>query len=141
MIQNIIEKWNLKSRRIFMADGLGALLTALTLGIVFPLFNDSLGVPDFVLFCLFSMASTFAIYSWSCYFLNLKYMRPLLAIIIAGNSTYCLFTVFVLYFLWPNLSAASVSYFVFEVIVILLLVIAEIKILSQMRIKQHQKEP
>lgn len=124
-----------------MVDGLGALLTALTLGGVFPVFNDSLGVPDFVLFCLFSVASTFAFYSWCCYFLNLKYMRPLLAIIIAGNSTYCLLTVFVLYFLWPNLSAFAVSYFVFEVIVILLLMTAEIKILSQLRIKQHQKEP
>lgn len=126
MYSILIRKLKLNTRRIFLLDGCGALLSALQLGLIVPVYIEFFGVPEYTLFCLASIAMTFAFYSLSCFFMKIKNIRPFLAIIITGNIMYCLVTATVVYFLYDSLTTFGIAYFVVEQLIIATVVAIEI---------------
>ena len=137
MYSMCIQKFKLNTRRIFLFDGCGAVLSALQLGLILPFFAEFFGIPEYVLFCLTSIAITFAIYSLSCFFISIKNIRPFLAIIIAGNIMYCLVTTIILCFLYNSLTTFGVLYFVFEQLIIATVVAIEIFVFIELGKKNY----
>jgi hypothetical protein len=122
---DFIQKYKLNTRRIFLVDGLGAALTAFMLGGILPIFIEYIGMPEYVLFSLSSIALTFAVYSLSCFFLNVENLRLFLAIIIFCNIMYCLLTAALMVLLRESLTVFGLIYFIGEQFVVMTLIVVE----------------
>ena len=117
----------LNPKRLFLLDGLGALLTAFLLGIVLTAFNEHFGMPPNTLNILALIALGFAVYSICCFFFIGQNWRLFLKIIATANLLYCgLTTALVIYF-YPQLTVFGVVYFLLEIVVVCGLVYIELR--------------
>ena len=105
-------------RQIFLLDGLGAMLTAFLLGVVWTRLETLLGIPSKVLYLLAIVACVYACYAIYCYFLVRKSWRPCLKIIAFANILYCCLTVGVMYRFYQNFSLIGWGYFLGELMVL-----------------------
>lgn len=115
-------------QNIFLIDGIGALVSALILGIVLPYFE--VGLPKATLVVLSLTALVFGIYSLGCFFFR-KSGRAWLKVIIASNLLYCLATALIVGYFYGLLTGLAASYFLVEIMLILVLVCLELRILRQ----------
>ena len=110
---------------IFLIDGLGALASAITIGLVLPIFN--VGLPPEILIGLASLALLFSSYSLSCHFF--KKSKKWLIPIIFANSIYSLSTMALVLHYFQQLSLFGRAHFALDIVIIVTLVTFEIKIL------------
>jgi ABC-type Fe3+-siderophore transport system permease subunit len=120
----MLKMLNEQPRRIFLLDGIGALLTALLLTFLLARFQEAFGMPVSVLRILATIAFAFAIYSFICYFAAEKW-RPFLKFIAIANVTYCLVTSILLITNYKQLTVLGLVYFLAEILIILTLAIYE----------------
>ena len=114
-------------KRLFLIDSLGAVLTAFMLGVVLVQFEQVFGMPRRVLYVLSLAACGFAAYSFLCYLFAGKNWRPFLTVIAIANLLYCFVTLGLVAYLWEQLTALGVAYFLGEIVVIVILVAIELK--------------
>jgi hypothetical protein len=110
------------SHKLFFFDGLGATLSAVSLGLLLPYFNEYIGMSLIHLYFLAGTAVVFAVYSLSCYFLRIEEWRPFLRSIAMANLLYCCLTIFLVLSNMQLITGWGVAYFMAEIIVIVLLV-------------------
>jgi hypothetical protein len=130
MINPLIQTLAQKPRTAFLLDGAGALLTAVLPLVIVYLFGNVLGMPLQVLYLLSGIASLFALYSFSCAYINPARWRPYLRFISIANLAYCCLT---LGLMWQHRAALfmlGVAYFGAEILVVLLVVYVERKIIN-----------
>lgn len=113
---------------MFFIDSLGALLSALLLGIVLVRFDDVFGMPVRVLYPLAAIALAFCLYSLACYLLVRKKAKPYLQLIAVLNLLYCLLTIILLYYHHSMLSVLGYLYFIGEIIIITVLAYIELSV-------------
>ena len=115
-------------KRIFLLDGLGAVVSVLLMSLVLPYFQEWLGMPLYVLYACAIWASGCMLYSWTCYgFMNLDESKWLFGIMLA-NTLYCVFTALLIAVHFNALTTIGLVYFIAEMPVILGLVLWERKI-------------
>jgi len=132
-IKRNIKALTLKSKTVFLIDGLGAALTTILLISVLKTFNEYFGMPRDALTILSLLALILAIYSFSCFAFSDKNSEKLLKPIIAANLTYSILTLgFVIYF-YNELTILGLIYFIGEILIICGLVYIEIKTLKASR--------
>jgi hypothetical protein len=76
-------------KKLFLADGLGAIVSAFFLGVILAKYEPSFGMPKTALYFLASIACLFAVYSLGCLFLVTKNFQPYLKGIALANLSYC----------------------------------------------------
>ncbi len=120
----------LTPRRVFLIDSIGALLSAILLGIVLVNFEKVFGMPSRVLYFLALLACVFAVYSyWN--FRNLKeHWQPYLRAIALANLSYCFLTIGLVIYFSNALTVLGFLYFGLEILVILSLVIFEFRFIT-----------
>jgi hypothetical protein len=111
----------LHPHRVFLLDGLGALLSAVLLGVVLVRFAPLFGVEPTLLYKLSLIACLFAVYDSVCYVLRVKCWRVFLRGIALANVFYVLLTMILLAAHWHTRTALGVAYFLGEMAVILFL--------------------
>jgi len=121
--------------RFFLLDGLGALLSALMLGVVLVHFESVFGAPVATLRLLALIALVFAAYDFTCYFLSLKPWPVLLRGIALGNLLYCALTLLLMALHRNQLTMLGYAYFLAELLVIVILAVAEWRFAKQGRHK------
>ena len=126
------------ARRLFLIDGQGALLSAFFLGVVLVYFEENIGMPGPTLYFLAVIASGFAVYSLSCYLIQPVNYRPYVLAIATLNLLYCSLTLGLVIYHRNSLSLLGFSYFILEIIVIVILVYSEITFI---RSKEANEEP
>lgn len=114
------------AKRLFLIDGLGALLSAFFLGIVLVSLNEAIGMPVNVLYLLAFLACTFSVYSLVCARCTPENWRPFLMAIAIVNLLYCCLTVSLVVFYYQELTILGLLYFTFEILIIVILATAEI---------------
>ena len=114
-------------KKLFLIDCIGALLSALLLGIVLVQFESSFGMPRKVLYPLSIIAFVFSIYSFISYLLFNKNWKLYLKIIGFANFLYCLLTVGLVFSFYKELTIPGLNYFFIEIGIILLLSSVELK--------------
>lgn len=117
----------IKPKSLFLIDSLGAMLTAVMLGLVLPRFKYLIGMQPKVLYGLSIIGICFAIFSFSCYHLFPKNWRALMKTIAGANLLYCILTFFLVLYNISTLSALGHTYFIVEIIIISTLVVVEFK--------------
>ncbi|MBL7740176.1 MAG: hypothetical protein JNK14_13250 [Chitinophagaceae bacterium] len=130
-LQQLAGKLSAKPRTLFLADGIGALITAFLLAVILANFEVIFGMPRRVLYFLSLVACVFAVYSLNCSFFNVRNWWPYLRVIIAANLGYCLVTAGLLFYYRQKLTFWGFTYFVLEIIVVGLLVTIEIMTLTK----------
>ncbi len=116
---------------IFLIDGIGAVISAILLGVVLPAFQVWIGMPIHILYLLATMALIFAAYSLSCFYIMKPVRLGWLKAILFANVFYCVVTGVAVIYFFDSLTGLGLTYFLLELAIILSLVIFERKLLIQ----------
>ncbi len=135
-IKDTIDSFSRKPKALFLLDGLGAALTTFSLFFVARHYHDYFGMPINILTYLSEIGLVYFAYSMSCYFLLKNTWSPFLRIIAFGNFLYCILTMSLLYSYYSNLTLIGLTYFLGEILIILLLVCIEFKVASMLITKK-----
>ena len=117
----------LQPKTIFLIDGIGALVSAVLLGLVLTKLETFFGLPKNVLYVLSGIAMLLAVYSLSNAFTQSANPSKRLKLIAVANLLYCLLTVLLLLVFYPQLTMFDVLYFIGELLIILSLASLELK--------------
>ena len=128
MTPALIERLVRGPRTLFLVDGVGALVTALLVGVVLPALGDHIGTPRPVLRALALTAAVFAAYSLTCAATRPKRWPGYLRGIALANAGYCLVTAAVLIRFTAALHVLDWIYFVGEIVVVSTLVTLELRV-------------
>ncbi len=116
---------NITFKKIFLIDSVGAIVTALMLSQVLAQFEHIFGMPQSTLFTLAGIASGFALYSITCYWLVKKHWRRYLIGIAVANIAYCILTLGLIIKLSDTITYLGIAYFGGEIILVVALAIFE----------------
>ena len=129
MVQRLVERLRREPRRVFLIDGVGATLSALSLGVVFTALWEYVGMPRPVLLPLALVALAYAAYSIRCYYQRRNQWRRCLRIISSANLAYIGVTAGLVVAFWARLTVLGVTYFLLEIVLIGALVVVERRVL------------
>lgn len=124
----LIERLVRSPRTLFLVDGVGALVTALLVGVVLPMLGEHIGTPRPVLRALAVAAAVFAAYSLTCAATRPTRWPGYLRGIALANAGYCLVTAAVLFRFAAALHVLDWLYFVGEIVVVGALVTLELRV-------------
>lgn len=113
-------------KRIFLVDGVGALITATTLVAILGQFESTFGMPQRAIYFLAAIAVSFAIYSLACYFKLPSNWPPFLRTIAIANLSYCILTLVLISVFRNEITTLGIAYFAAEIIVVSTLAIYEL---------------
>ena len=123
----------LTTRKLFLIDALGALVSAFLLGIVLVYFESSFGIPAKVLYLLAAFPVLFAVYDLICY-ARLKTNLPgFLTAIALANLGYCLLSLIMAALHYESITLLGWLYIVGEVLLVVGLAILELKVAQRER--------
>ncbi|MBP6333929.1 MAG: hypothetical protein KA444_00550 [Bacteroidia bacterium] len=118
----------LNSKKLFLLDSLGALLSTFLLGVVLVSYQSHFGMPVSVLYFLSGIAAIFFAYSFLCYLIPNENWRPFLKLIAIANLLYAFLSFGLVLYFKSEITPLGWIYFLAEVIVIAQLVRFELKI-------------
>ncbi len=108
-------------QRLFLVDGLGAALSAVSLGFILPGFERAVGLPVEVLHLLAGLAGGLAAYALLCFWGQPARWRPFLTGLALANLLYSALTAALILCCYPNITALGGLYFGLELAVVTLL--------------------
>lgn len=117
----------LNEKNIFLLDGIGAVLSATTMGLILPLLSELIGLSAVSLRLLGLVGLMLAIYSLICFFFIKRPKSLMLLIIILANSLYCVLALSIA-FISSELTILGRGYFIVEVAIILGVVFLESRV-------------
>lgn len=118
---------SLKPKSLFLIDFIGALVSAIFLGLVLPRFQSYLGIPLSTLYILAVIPIFFFIYSLFGYFKISDKWKPYLKGIAIANTLYCCLTFCLLIYHKNEVTWLAIIYFITEIIIVLSLSFVEYK--------------
>ena len=121
----------LKAKQFFLADAIGALLSAVMLGIVLVNLQHLIGLPLQHLYLLAGLALLFFTYSIFNYLRMSDNWSRYLKIIAWTNLLYCLFTFAVVAYYFQDIQRLGMIYFGLEILVIIFLASIELKLATK----------
>lgn len=131
MSKRLVQKIKTKPETLFLIDGFGALLSTSSLVLIVARFHTFFGLPQQIIYYLAFVPVTYAIYSFSCYFLIKSNYNPFLKTIAIANLLYCFITIGLLAKFIYTMTLFSYSYFIFEFLLIIFLTVLEWKSASK----------
>jgi hypothetical protein len=121
---------------IFLIDGMGALVSAILLGLVLTKFESFFGLPKNVLYVLSGIAVLLAVYSFTNAAVKPRNPSVRLKLIAVANLFYCVLTVVLLIAFYQQLTVYDLLYFVGELLIILSLAYYELRAAAGSRTKK-----
>lgn len=112
--------------KLFLIDGIGAVITALLLSQVLARYEPVFGMPASLLCILAGVAACFAVYSLTCYWRIKEGGAAFLTSIAVANTLYCIATLGIVAYRFHTLTWLGVAYFIGEVLVVMSLVGVEL---------------
>jgi hypothetical protein len=130
MVQGLVDRLKHRPWLALLIDGIGATLSAFSLGVVLPALEPYVGMPRRVLFVLALVALVYAACSIGSYCLRRNEWRPWLRAISRLNLAYCGVTAAPVVAFWTRLMFVGVTYFFLELLLIGTLVVVERPVLA-----------
>lgn len=115
----------LNPKKLFLIDFIGAIVSAISLGIILPKLQAYIGMPLNVLYLLAIIPVFFFIYSFYAYLYANTNWKPYLRFIAIANFLYCCLTFCLLIFYKNEVTFLGVGYFILEIIIVILLAFVE----------------
>lgn len=133
-LRNLINKAGLNPQKLFLIDGLGAILSAFLLGVVLTRFEQVFGIPSKTLYFLAIIPIFFAIYDLYSYQKKHQKVGLLLKGIAILNLIYCLISVALIGLHLNTITIFGCIYFLIEIVIVLILMSIEFKVAKKMKI-------
>ena len=127
-LTKLINEISLNPKKLFLIDGIGAIVSVFLLGIVLVKLESIFGIPRKTLFLLAFFPFVFAMYDFYCYFRIHKNFGLFLKIIAFLNLLYCFLSIGLAFYQHHKLTSFGWLYIIFEIIIITALVILELRI-------------
>lgn len=127
MFENISKYFFKNPRSIFLLDAIGAVASAISLGVILVQYESVIGMPKETLHYLSLIACVFVVYSFSCFFLLKKNWAPFIRAIAYANLSYCFIQIACVIYHYQKLTGIGLTYFVLELIVVFAVVAFELK--------------
>lgn len=105
-------------RKLFLIDGVGAVVTATLLALLLAPFEPLFGIPSGVVYVLAVVAVGLAVYSLTCFLIRPSNWPTFLQIIAVANLSYCVLTLILLFVYRFEVTALGVAYFVGEIVIV-----------------------
>ncbi len=118
-------------KQLFLIDGVGAIVSAVMLGLVLVGIQHLIGMPILMLYLLAGIALLFSSFSLSCFFLPISDRKPYLKTIAILNLLYCGLTVGLLIQHADLLTVWGFYYFISEICIVFVLGMIELKIANR----------
>jgi hypothetical protein len=118
MFSSLIDKIDKNPRILFLIDGLGATVSALSYCLVLGKFVELFGMPIKALNVLCLMAIIYAVFSITTYIRKVDNWRLYLKIIAIANLLHCLLTVAFLFNFKSSIQGLGLLYFICEILII-----------------------
>ena len=115
-------------RILFLADGMGAILSALLLGVVLVKLENVFGIPKSILYLLAVIPCAFAIYDLCCFCTKNIDTPTYLKGIAYMNLLYCCLSIVLAVYHFEKIKIFGWLYIVLEIIIIIALAIYELKV-------------
>lgn len=115
------------SRKLFLIDAIGAVVSSVFLGLVLPAIQEYIGLSVDILYKLTVPAVLFALYSLSCFLINWKNPAPWLVGIGLLNLGYVVYTAFFLLQNHSRVQPLGWAYFIGEIIIVVALALVELR--------------
>ncbi len=125
---SLIHYFSLHPRRLFLLDGIGALLTAATLYVSYRYFDNCFQLPEDVFALLFFAALCMAVFSFINVANSPNYTVFSLLFIGTANRLYALLTFSISLTYYKELAAIALFYFGVEMLILVLLSTVEFKV-------------
>jgi len=122
-------------KKLFLLDGLGAILSAFLLGVVLVKLESYFGIPVPTLYVLAALPCFFAIYDFYCYFKIEKKLEEFLKVIAITNLLYCCLSLVLAFYHYQEISYLGCIYIIGEIIIVVILAIIELK-----AVKKYSKQ-
>lgn len=123
---------SLNHTQLFLIDGIGALLSAILLWLVYYCRNI-FAVPDSMYHQLIAFPVFFACYSLTCLLIKPRSWKIFLAIVTVSNVLYAGYSLLLVSHYADQLTIYGIIYFLLEIVGIIALVYVEISFLKQNR--------
>jgi hypothetical protein len=115
---------------ILLIDGIGAIVSALFLGVVLTALQPYVGMPRPVLVALAAVALAYSAYSIDGYHRRPDEWRRRVRVISTLNLAYCAVTLALVAAFWTQLTLVGAAYFLGEIFAIGVLVVVERRLLA-----------
>ena len=120
----------IEPRKMFWLDGLGALVSATSIGLIIANQEEIFGLPKEAAYFLAFIPCLFLLFSWFHYYNFPKVWRPALKMIAVANLCYCILSIGVVFYHFQVLTNLGLAYFILEFIVVLFVVVLELRIVK-----------
>ena len=117
----------LSAKQLLFVDGIGAVVSAVMLGLVLPHFQRHIGMPITELYLLASLPIAFAVIDFYWLLFRKGNERAGLLLIAFANMAYSLLSMLLVIVNFELLTALGLSYFVIELLLLAALVAFELK--------------
>ncbi len=125
IFRQVLHKIRLNPQKLFLIDGLGALISAFLLGVVLAQLENIFGLPQSTLYFLASIPLVFFIYDLYCYLNVKKDIGLFLKIIAVSNLIYCFISIALAFYHYHEITYWGWTYVALEIIIIIVLVYTE----------------
>ena len=123
----------LNPRKLFLMDGLGALLSAFLLGVVLVKLESVFGIPVKVLYILAFLPCIFAVYDLFCFLLVKKNQQYFLTAIALLNLIYSIVSIGLALQHRQKIMALGWGYILLEITILIVLIYIELKTASEFK--------
>jgi len=115
-------------KKLFLIDGLGALISAFLLGVVLVKFESLFGIPKPTLYILAAIPIFFALYDFFCYFRIKKNLPIFLKGIALMNILYCCLSLCFAFHHSTSITALGWAYIIIEIVIVVGIAIFELRV-------------
>ncbi|MCU0437746.1 MAG: hypothetical protein MUC49_07495 [Raineya sp.] len=136
-IKEIIKWGTQHPKKLFKIDGIGAIASAVLLGIVLVEFEPFFGIPKSVLYFLALLPCLFTGYDFYCCFILRKNITPFLKGIAYTNLIYCCLSLGLTFYHRNSTTVLGWMYIITECIIIILLVRIELEVAKRISTPIH----
>ncbi len=128
ILKQTIKKIKDNPRKLFLIDGVGALVSAFMLGVVLVRLEHIFGVPVQTLYLLAFLPVLFAVYDFYSYREGKDKLGVLLKGIAIMNIGYCLLSIGLAFYHHEVISYLGWAYIVIEIMIVVVIAILELKV-------------
>lgn len=128
ILKHLISNVELNPQKLFLIDGVGAILSAFLVGVVLTKFERIFGIPPETLYFLAVIPLFFALYDLYGYQSKNQKIGLLLKGIATLNLIYCLISIGLIIHHFDTITVLGWIYILIEIIIVLILAIIEFKV-------------
>lgn len=122
---SIINEFSVSPKKLFILDGLGALLSAFLLGVVLVQLESYFGIPRNTLYFLAFLPCLFVVYDLFCYWRVEQNIGFFLKVIAAINVMYCCLSLGLAFYHMERITILGWGYILIEILIVLAVAILE----------------